>query len=195
MNHVAHCLLSFNNPEVLVGNFMGDFVKGRQWEAFPPEVQRGILLHRHIDAFTDAHAVSMANARLLRPWAGRYAGAVLDILNDHLLYRNWSSYSTQSFGDFAERVFSDLDARRHLMPEPLHERWPHMLKGRFLYAYITSENLSRVLSSFMGRLPIPTDAAELGRYFFDNMPVFEDGFNRFYPELEADARAWMDKAS
>ncbi|MDX2135465.1 MAG: ACP phosphodiesterase [Saprospiraceae bacterium] len=195
MNHVAHCLLSFNDPDVLVGNFMGDFVKGRQWEAFPPVVQRGILLHRHIDAFTDAHAVSLAHARLLRPWAGRYAGAVLDILNDHLLYRNWSLYSTHSFEDFAERVFADLDARRHLMPPTLQERWPRMLEGRFLYAYTTPENLNRVLKGFVGRLSIPADAAELGRYFFENMQVFEDGFNRFFPALEASARAHFEAPS
>lgn len=195
MNHVAHCLLSFNDPEVLVGNFVGDFVKGRQWEAYPPGVQRGILLHRHIDSFTDAHAVSQAQSRLLRPWAGRYAGAVLDILNDHLLYRNWSLYSTQSFEDFAERVFADLDRQHQLMPEPLHERWPRMREGRFLYAYTTPENLNRVLNGFVGKLSIPADAAALGRYFFENLQAFEDGFNRFFPELEASARVRFETAS
>ncbi len=91
MNHLAHCFLSFGNEDLLVGNFSGDFVKGHAWENYPPPVQTGILLHRMIDAFTDTHDRVRANVARLRPYAGRYAGPVHDILADHLLARHWAT--------------------------------------------------------------------------------------------------------
>ncbi len=73
MNHTAHCLLSYPDEQVLIGNFIGDYVKGRVWESFAPEVQRGILLHRTIDSFTDNHTAVRASVARIRPFAGRFS--------------------------------------------------------------------------------------------------------------------------
>ena len=61
MNHVAHCFLSYPDAELLFGNFIGDYVKGRTWQDYPEGVQRGILLHRAIDVFTDTHPAKLAS--------------------------------------------------------------------------------------------------------------------------------------
>jgi len=183
MNHIAHCFLSFDDPEVLLGNFIGDFVKGRHWEGYPPGIQKGILLHRHIDSFTDGHSGTLAHARLLRPIVGRYASPILDILYDHLLYRNWAVYASKTFDAFAEKVFTDLEEHHAHMPEPLFDRWPRMLEGRFLYAYATPESLDRVLHGFILRNHIPADSDALSAYFWSHLETFDNGFNLFFPDL------------
>ena len=58
MNYLAHLYLSDDGtPESLVGALLGDFVKGDDHRNYPPAIQRAILLHRKIDAFTDAHEI------------------------------------------------------------------------------------------------------------------------------------------
>jgi acyl carrier protein phosphodiesterase len=50
MNFLAHIYLSNNDPKIMVGNFIGDFVKGRNFsDRFEPQIARGIALHRLID--------------------------------------------------------------------------------------------------------------------------------------------------
>ena len=67
MNILAHCLLSGNDAEVLLGNFIADGLSRKQWETLPDQVQIGIRLHHFIDEFTDKHPVVLSLVDLLRP--------------------------------------------------------------------------------------------------------------------------------
>ena len=53
MNYLGHLVLSGDNDEVLFGNFIADAVKGNSYYNWSANVQKGILLHRLIDDFTD----------------------------------------------------------------------------------------------------------------------------------------------
>ena len=55
MNFLAHAYLSFNEPEIWVGNMISDFVKGQKKLEYPEGIQTGIQIHRNIDEFTDTH--------------------------------------------------------------------------------------------------------------------------------------------
>ena len=55
MNFLAHAYLSFGQEEILVGNLVADFIKGKELRQFSEDIQIGILLHREIDSFTDTH--------------------------------------------------------------------------------------------------------------------------------------------
>jgi len=55
VNYLAHAFLSNNNADLLIGNFIADHLRGNNFEGYSQEVQKGILLHRKIDEFTDNH--------------------------------------------------------------------------------------------------------------------------------------------
>ena len=55
MNFLAHAYLSFDYTDILLGNMISDYVKGKKKFEYPPEIQSGIMLHRMIDEFTDNH--------------------------------------------------------------------------------------------------------------------------------------------
>ncbi|HCT94182.1 MAG: hypothetical protein A2X19_09000 [Bacteroidetes bacterium GWE2_39_28] len=74
MNYLAHIFLSRGNRQLQVGNFIGDFVKGKSHENYPPEIQQGILLHREIDRFTDSRPSFLETVEMLRPVFNRYSG-------------------------------------------------------------------------------------------------------------------------
>lgn len=191
MNHLAHCFLSFGDEDLLLGNFIGDYVKGRQWEAFPQPVQRGILLHRQIDSFTDHHPLTDRSVDRIRPFAGRYSSAFVDILYDHLLTLNWSAYTDESFEGFAHKTYRQLQNRAAQMPEPLQSRLPRMIEGRFLHGYTQREGLEWVLDRFSGRLSGLFDPKALADAFFEQIDAFSEDFRGFFPELVQHARNFL----
>jgi acyl carrier protein phosphodiesterase len=184
MNHLAHSILSFPNPQVLLGNFIGDFVKGRAWEAYPPEIRKGILLHRSIDAFTDAHPAVRESVRRLRPLAGRYSGPLADVLYDHLLVRQWGEMTDVGFNEYAGWVYATLDAQQGWMPAVLQERWPRMLDARFLHGYADAAGLRFVLDRFSRRLEGSFDSETVHRFFFEQIEAFDADFRVFFPALK-----------
>ena len=49
MNYLAHIYLSFDDPDITLGNFFADHIRGNRYQHFPNNIQKGILLHRAID--------------------------------------------------------------------------------------------------------------------------------------------------
>ena len=92
MNFLAHIYLSGSDPDILLGNFMADQIKGRDLSSYGHNVRNGIILHRMIDHFTDTHVVSGEARAILRPSMGKYAGVVLDVFYDHFLATKWNDH-------------------------------------------------------------------------------------------------------
>jgi acyl carrier protein phosphodiesterase len=188
MNHLAHCLLSGESESVLLGNFIGDYVKGSAWKLYPPGVQYGLLLHRHIDSFTDGHAIARRSVHRLRPVAGRYAAPVNDVLYDHLLAIHWDKYVPVSLDTFAESTYRRLSAQTDLMPPELQERLPRMVAGRFLQGYGERAGLAWIMDRFSMRLGQKFDAESIISHFFDQINLYSEDFTGFFPELQESVR-------
>ncbi len=92
MNYLAHFLLSGESTSILVGNFIGDLVRGNQFSTLDPAIQRGIMLHRAIDRFTDAHPVVRRSKQRAQAVTGRYASVVIDVFYDHFMARDRSCH-------------------------------------------------------------------------------------------------------
>lgn len=192
MNHLAHCLLSFNDEALLLGNFIGDYIKGNAWKLYHPKVQKGILLHRTIDAFTDAHP-SVKNCTLrVRPYSGRFSGPIVDILFDHLLAVTWQNYSSIPFQTFTNTTYQQLANKAAEMPPILQSRLPKMIAGDFLTGYLYPENMPFVFQQFSKRLPIPLDYITLLDFFFDEKEAFLEDFKVFFPQLLEKAKLYSD---
>ncbi|HRI59710.1 MAG TPA: ACP phosphodiesterase [Saprospiraceae bacterium] len=183
MNHLAHCFLSFSDEDLLVGNFIGDFVKGSAWKNYPEGIQHGILLHRTIDAYTDEHPAARQSKERIRSFAGRYASAVTDILYDYILAMRWSEYTAESFDDFATKTYEQLEKRAAEMPPELRERLPRMLAGHFLHGYARRDSLEWVLDRFSRRMVGGLDAAGLATFFSAEIESFSADFKFFFPDL------------
>ena len=88
MNYLAHAYLSFNDPEILVGNMISDFVKGKKKFDYPIRIQSGITLHRMIDTFTDEHPATKEAKEFFRAYYRLYSGAFIDVVYDHFFHIN-----------------------------------------------------------------------------------------------------------
>ena len=103
---------------------MGDTIRGKQYLDYPEEVQRGILLHRQIDTFTDAHPLFRESKRRLVPLYGHYAGVITDIFYDYFLTKHWRVFSSEDFDGYIERFYALLQEKKEV--QDWHEssiRW------------------------------------------------------------------------
>lgn len=135
MNFLAHARLSFSDPEVLVGNMISDFVKGRQQYDYPAGIQKGIRLHRAIDQFTDTHPVNQEAKQLFRPAYRLYAGALVDVVYDHFLASDEEEFNEASLRLFAREVYAVLRAHEQWLPERFARMFPYMESQDWLSGY------------------------------------------------------------
>ena len=110
MNHLAHFVLSNNDDDLAIGNFVADFITNRQLPNFTEGVQRGIWLHRAIDAFTDSHPVVKQSTKRLHPFHHKYAPVIVDIYYDFLLAKNWDKFYQLKIKNEELKINSELNS-------------------------------------------------------------------------------------
>src|SRR5256885_6637721 len=147
MNYLAHAYLSFNQPEILVGNMISDFVKGKKQFDFPEQIHKGIMLHRSIDTFTDEHEITKQAKKFFKPAVGLYAGAFVDVVYDHFLACDTTEFKDEGLLHFSLSVYKTLSSYAHILPEKFALMFPYMKRDNWLYNYRT---LNGAETSFAG---------------------------------------------
>ena len=79
MNFLAHIYLSFNDDEIAIGNFIADSIPGNKIDHLPERIQKGVLLHRDIDTYTDSHHIPKLSSRRLHKNYRHYSRVIVDI--------------------------------------------------------------------------------------------------------------------
>ena len=117
MNLLGHLALSPpTNPQVMLGNLLGDCFKGRVENLPVAEgVRIGVRLHRGIDVYTDDHPAVLTTIAKLRTTHGRYASIVSDLLYDHLLASSWERWNAVPLREFLDQRYVLLAGQRNLL--------------------------------------------------------------------------------
>ncbi len=185
MNFLAHFYLSGTEEEVLIGNFLGDFVKGDPFRQYSKPLAEAILLHRHIDSFTDAHPLVKESIALIRPVYGRYAGVVADMFYDHLLAKHWADFHAQSLPLFSQQVYEVLEKYHALFPEKAQRTFYYMQQHDWLLSYATLQGMETALRNLERRIAYRAPLGESVRLLEEDLTHFEQHFFNFFPELVA----------
>jgi acyl carrier protein phosphodiesterase len=192
MNFLAHLYLSGDNPKIKIGNFIGDFVKGKNLtERFDADLAKGIALHREIDWFTDTHSVVKQSKDRLRPKYRHYSGVIVDIFYDHFLAQNWDHYSKQRLPDFAEECYTIIQQHESILPEEVKYMMPYMIKGNWLVNYSKLEGIQRALSGMARRTRFESKMEESVTDLQHHYEEFKKEFEAFFPDLVSNSKAWM----
>jgi len=154
MNFLAHFCLSDNDESLIIGNFLGDFVKGKQYQEYPQTIAQGILLHRAIDSFTDQHLILQAGKDRLRPKFGRYAPILLDILLDYLLASFWKRFYTVPLPDFSANIYAVLSKNKVILPQNAQIAAYYMEKENWLMRYESIAGTKKSLQGMAHRLGV-----------------------------------------
>jgi acyl carrier protein phosphodiesterase len=187
VNFLAHLHLSGDAPEMLVGNLMGDFVKGRLVGSFPPGIEQGIRLHRRIDSFAAGNASFRESKARLDPSFGLYRGVMVDLFYDHFLARHWDDYSPIPFDAFVAAAYHTVTEYEGILPERLVRVFP-IIFTELIPSYREIGGIERALGRMAARLRRPNPLAEGVGDLVRHYDALHDDFSCFFPEAIAYVR-------
>jgi acyl carrier protein phosphodiesterase len=194
MNFLAHLYLSGHDPDVMTGNFIGDFVRGRNLHLqFGEKIAMGIDLHRAIDAFTDHHDVVRQSKARLRAKYGHYSGVIVDIFYDHFLALNWTSYSNEALSQYALRAYRHLADRETVLPERVKQMMPYMIQGNWLVNYATFEGMKRALNGMARRATFDSKMEQAIDDLQADHAAFQQDFDLFFPKLVIFSKEFLNQ--
>ena len=183
MNYLAHIYLSGTNEEILVGNFIGDYVKGFELARYSELVRKGIMLHRHIDSFTDTNLiVKRSKARIMEKYR-KYSGIIIDIFYDHYLVKSWSTYSNQPIQEFVLGVHDILCRHLDALPEGVRLFLPSFIKNNWIKKYSTITGIEDILHRMSSRTTLPEETDFAIKVLREDYEKFEQEFSAFFPSL------------
>lgn len=183
MNFLAHIYLSFDDPEITLGNFFADHIRGNRFKHFPEKVQKGIILHRAIDTFTDAHPIARQSSKRLHKNYSHYSRVIVDIYYDHFLAKNWETYSPTSLKKYVDSFYDLLEANFEMLPRGTQRMMPYMVADDWLYNYSNLEGISRVLNGMNRRT---NNRSRMNHAIMDlkeHYNAFETEFTDFFEDL------------
>jgi acyl carrier protein phosphodiesterase len=185
MNYLAHFYLSFGNDELILGNLIADTVKGKlnseRFSIFDKGIIKGVQLHREIDRFTDSHPIVKQSIHRIKPKYGRYASVLVDMYYDHLLARNWHSFSNEPLEIFAQRMYSLFAEKQTIIPPEMDRLVQSMTQRDWLCNYRQEETLSWAFAGLARRAKF-NSKMELGMDdLLEHYLDFLNDFLEFFP--------------
>jgi len=184
MNYLAHIYLSGNDPELKIGNFIADSVKGKKLIQFPLKIQKGILLHRKIDSYTDSHPIVRKSVQRLFPKYSHYSTVIVDILYDHYLATYWDEYSSTPLDTYVSDFYTLLQEYYEILPKRVQGFLPYMVSDNWLLSYASIAGIGKILYQMnhrtKNRSKMNFAVIELEKYYDD----FEKEFRSFFEELK-----------
>jgi len=185
MNYLAHAYLSFGHEEILLGNMISDFVKGKKKFDYSSGIQKGIALHRSIDAFTDAHQATHAAKQYFRPAVGLYAGAFMDVVYDHFLANDRHEFTDdKALLVFTQNTYASLEKNFAVFPERFQTMFPHMKQHNWLYNYQFNFGMEKSFGGLTRRAKYLNDSAQVFEIFEKEYDYFKNYYEAFFPELK-----------
>lgn len=184
MNYLAHIYLSGTDDSLKIGNFIADSVKGKKYLDYPDGIKNGILLHRKIDSFTDAHPTVRKSISHLAPSYGLYAGVIVDILYDHILAANWSTYHPTPLESYTQAFYTLLKSNFIMLPKRVQKFYPYMVSQNWLLTYATVPGIKNILFQMNHRVKNEVKLHLAVEEFVNHYTEFEEEFHSFFKELQ-----------
>lgn len=183
MNFLAHIYLSGEEHELLIGNFIADSIRGKQFDDYQKAIQQGILLHRDIDEYTDSHPIVKTCVEKLKAKQGRYASVVIDILFDHYLARNWNQYSSIDLEKHIAYVYQLMQSNMSILPPKFQRMLPVMIEGNWLWQYQFEEGISKAFEGIARRASFDSNMADAMKYIANDHDYYESQFHLFFGDM------------
>lgn len=185
MNYLAHAYLSFEDPDVLAGNMMSDYVKGKTQYDYSTAVHIGIRLHRAIDAFTDNHPATRNIAELFKPHYKRYGAAFADIVYDYFLANDAQQFETAAALEaFAQRTYAALSLPQQQYPTKFSNILPYMISQNWLYHYRYEDGIQKSFAGMVRRAAYLTESDTAFAIFKEHKTYLGEQYEVFFPNVK-----------
>jgi acyl carrier protein phosphodiesterase len=184
MNFLAHAYLSFGNKEILVGNMISDSVKGKAQYDFIEGIQKGIVLHRRIDDYTDRHSAVKEAKEYFRPDYRLYSGPIIDILFDHFLAKDSKQFSPLDLNQFTKNVYQVLDEYTVHLPLRFVPIFTYMQSENWLFNYQYKEGITKSVRGLVRRSSYLNDSDTAIHLFHQHYNELETCYHQFFEDVK-----------
>lgn len=185
MNYLAHLFLAGTDPEIILGNFIADHVKGSDVLKYSENIRKGISMHRAIDTFTDQHPVVKQSIMRLRTDFRKYAGVIVDMYYDHYLSAHWDEYSDEDLPDFTKTRYDILNTFISVIPARSARLLYYMEKQNWLLSYGSFEGMQQAFNGMSRRTTFESKMELAVINLKAGYPEFHHEFQKFFPELQS----------
>lgn len=183
MNFLAHLYLSCEQEELLVGNFLADYIGNKDLIKYAAPIQDGILLHRKIDSYTDNHEIVRKGVHRLYAAHSKYAPVIIDVLYDYFLAKNWYKYHDLALTDFANQTYDILLKYLDIMPERLQGVLPRMVEDNWLVGYSKKQGIAFTFNRMKRRVSKPQYLENILESMERDFDQLDEEFNLFFPDV------------
>lgn len=190
MNYLVHLHLSDPTPGCLLGNLMGDFVKGRLPEDYPPQIRFGLAMHRRVDTFANSSPAFLRSKSRLDPRYHYFRAIMVDVFYDHFMARYWEEFASEPLEVFARRIYRFLDEHFADLPPGLQAVAPRMISHNWLVSYRQQATIGRVLERLSKRLTRANPLGEGLAQLEQSYPLLKEDFREFLEEARTDLERW-----
>ena len=185
MNYLAHLFLAGSHPEMILGNFIADHVKGKEILNYPETVRKGIVMHRAIDTYTDQHPVVKQSIARLRADFHKYAGVIVDMYYDHFLSAQWDEYSHTDIHEFTKTRYDTLNSFHAILPARSAKLLFYMERQNWLLSYANLEGMQQAFNGMSRRTTFISNMEFAVANLKSGYTEFGDEFRLFFPELQS----------
>ena len=191
MNFVAHQYLSFKQQSLQIGNLLGETVKGKQYSDFPDDIQKGILLHRSIDTFTDSHEIVKQSSSYFHETQHKFAPIIVDVIYDYFLIKHWNNFSDTPYQKFKLDCYQLFKNEYDTFPKKLQETIFYLLKYDWFENYSTIEGVQKTLKGIGSRAKFENNLHQIIPEFEQYYSMLEKDFLQFFPLLQTHCKNFI----
>jgi acyl carrier protein phosphodiesterase len=191
MNFLAHARLSFGEKEILVGNMISDFVKGRAQYDFIPGIRKGIIHHRLIDDFTDNHIAVKKAKEVFKSDYRLYSSPLVDIVFDHFVASDTKLFD-RGLKSFTEDVYQILDDYAAHLPERFVPVFGYMKTENWLLGYQYKTGIEKSIRGLVRRASFLNDSKTAIILFNQHYTELENCYGKFIEDVKQFAKEQLD---
>lgn len=193
MNFLAHAYLSFNDPQIIAGNMISDFVKGSAKFSFGEGVQKGITLHRNIDEFTDKHPATHKAKQIFKPAYRLYSGAIMDILYDHFLANDASVFTEETLKEFSQNIYQVLETQTDQLPFLFEHIFFYMRTEDWLFNYREKTGIEKSLKGLVRRAAYLSESETAYNLFLQQYNFLNECYHQFFEDVKLFAKKRLEE--
>jgi acyl carrier protein phosphodiesterase len=183
LNFLAHFYLAYGDDDRLVGQFIADAVKGKQYSNYSPSIQEAIFQHREIDQMTDQHEATLRLRSIIRPEVGLLSSVAIDVFMDHILAVQWGKFHSESLSNFSQGVYRTLKKNNELLPERMQHTLKYMEMHDWLSGYAEEEGIKKSLNGLSRRVSGGEKLNIAAEMFVNLKPEIEITFHAVFKDL------------
>ncbi|MGE0568278.1 MAG: ACP phosphodiesterase [Bacteroidia bacterium] len=181
---MAHAYLSGENHGLIIGNFIGDYVRGNDYLKYPVEIQKGILLHREIDRFTDSHELFRKSKRLFYNGFEKHSGILVDIYFDHLLAKYFKELTNYELINYTKSIYEIYTDHVENNSIPNKHFLNYVISNDIYNNYSVLNQIEVVLYQMSQRIKHDVALHKSVENFKENEDLLTNHFKSFFGEIK-----------